>query len=343
LIGFCRNLFWKLVALRAFPSDRRLSVLVHGGLDVCNLLFQYEDTFQPDPNGAATAAAAAPSPRPSSPSSSSSGDGRPKGRPICAKFLDFSRLSVSSPVTDISYFLHRSVHPEISGPHHAALLAHYHRSHTEAVEAFGMHGFELELETFLEEYKAKKEYGAITSCLLRVALYVLQSMSVRDGHAGGAPNGRNGGDDEEGDDTEVTSSSESLSTERLRVDRDLVPVDLRLRPHLAALAASCPCPCAMGGGGGGGSREVDVAELPADGLEDDIRRLQHNKKERDPSASGLKGLDCSNGGTTGAIKKLFTGLIRSKEVEDKATTSASSSAAPSAPPANGKAENGREQ
>jgi hypothetical protein len=81
-------------------------------------------------------------------------------------------------------YYYRSVHPEISGPHHATLLAHYHRSHTEAVEAFGMHGFELELETLLSEYRAKKEYGAMTSCLLRLALYVLQSLSDRENQPG---------------------------------------------------------------------------------------------------------------------------------------------------------------
>jgi hypothetical protein len=56
---FFSNLFWKLVELRAFPSDRRLSVLVHGGLDIHNILFQYEDTFDPDPTAVTTAATAA--------------------------------------------------------------------------------------------------------------------------------------------------------------------------------------------------------------------------------------------------------------------------------------------
>ncbi len=36
-----RDLFWKLVELRSLPrEDRRLSVLVHGGLDLCNIVFQ---------------------------------------------------------------------------------------------------------------------------------------------------------------------------------------------------------------------------------------------------------------------------------------------------------------
>ncbi len=77
-----RDLFWKLVELRSIPrDDRRLSVLVHGSLDLSNVVFQYDEA-----EGGS-------------------------GRPICAKFLDFSTLTVSSPVVDISYFLHRAVHP----------------------------------------------------------------------------------------------------------------------------------------------------------------------------------------------------------------------------------------
>jgi len=266
-------------------------------------------------------------------------------------------------VADLSYFLHRSVHPEVSIPHHATLLAHYHRSHTEAVEAFGMHGFELELETLLKEYRAKKELGAFTGCLIRVAIYVLQCLSIREQQQtatlnNDAKNGRrkreNGEGIEEEEEEEEEEEATSICTEKLRVARDLVPVDLRLRPHLAPLAAICPCPCSIGGG----SREVDVAELPADNLEEDIKRLHQNQKylhykDGNPgfssSGGGLKSLDCSNGGTTGAIKKLFTGLIRSNE--DKAAAAAAAAAAKdsalaaagaSAAPIN-KAENGREQ
>jgi hypothetical protein len=128
----------------------------------------------------------------------------------------------------------------------------------------------------------------------------------------------------------------SVATDKLKIDRDLFSVDLRLRPHLAALAAACPCPCSLVGG----SRELDLAELPAETLEEDIKRLQHHghKSKHDPGAygGGLKSLDCSNGGTTVAIKKLFTGLIRSSEDKSNKNEEKSSKnnpGLPSAPPA----------
>ena len=80
--GHLDDLFWKLVELRAYPRyDRRLSVLIHGNLEPKNIVFQYDEI---------------------------------SGRPICAKFLDFSCLTVSSPVIDLTDFLHRTVAPSIS-------------------------------------------------------------------------------------------------------------------------------------------------------------------------------------------------------------------------------------
>lgn len=116
-----QELFWRLVALRAQPQNHRMSVLVHGSLDIHNVMFQYDEIT---------------------------------GRPICAKFLDFSSLTVSSPVVDISYFLHSSVLPEVASHHHSGLLQYYHRAHTEAIKSFGMHGYELEMEDLLNEYIA---------------------------------------------------------------------------------------------------------------------------------------------------------------------------------------------
>ena len=73
-----QDLFWRLVELRAQPQNipRWKSVLAHGAVDLRNIVFQYDET---------------------------------SGRPISAKFLDFSSMTVSSPVIDISYFLHSSV------------------------------------------------------------------------------------------------------------------------------------------------------------------------------------------------------------------------------------------
>ena len=117
--------------LRHHPHDRRFCVLIHGCLDAGNIVFQYDEA---------------------------------SGRPICAKFIDFSSLTVSSPVIDVTYFLHRAVRPDLARQHHAALLQHYHRAHLEAVKSFGMHGFEMELETLLNEYQDKQDYGAMMGC-----------------------------------------------------------------------------------------------------------------------------------------------------------------------------------
>lgn len=284
------DLFWKLVELRAHPADRRLSVLVHGGLDLSNVVFQYDD----DPaTGAATG-----------------------GRPICAKFLDFSTLTVSSPVVDISYFLHRAVHPDLTAAHHATLVQHYHRSHAEAIKSFGMHGYEMEMETLLEEYRAKVDYGSMMGCLLKPALYVLQCINSKDGLnvSGSSSNGNgrpNGADDTTTSDSSDGGETAALAgppevtvpTESLSIKRDQVPIDLRLHAHLSALARACPCACAVGNGGG--SRELALSELTADALAEELARAQAAQR------GGLRALDCSNGGTTSTLKKVFLGFISS--------------------------------
>ena len=55
------------------------------------------------------------------------------------------------------------------------------RAHLEAIKSFGMHGFEMELDDLLTEYHAKQDYGAMMACLLKPALYVLQSASTASG------------------------------------------------------------------------------------------------------------------------------------------------------------------
>ena len=39
-----------------------------------------------------------------------------------AKLVDFSRVAVSSPVVDVSYFLYSSVHPLLISEHYVSLL-----------------------------------------------------------------------------------------------------------------------------------------------------------------------------------------------------------------------------
>ena len=141
-----QELFWRLIELRAQPKDEqiRMCVLGHGCLDLRNIVFQYDET---------------------------------SGRPIACKFLDFSTLTVASPVIDLTYFFHSSVLPEIAHHHHGLLLQIYHRSHLEAMESFGMHGYEMELEDLVNEYQARQDYGSMMACLIKPALYVLQCLN----------------------------------------------------------------------------------------------------------------------------------------------------------------------
>ncbi|CAB4065965.1 unnamed protein product [Lepeophtheirus salmonis] len=257
----------------------------HGAVDLRNIMFQYDEV---------------------------------SGRPICAKFLDFSTLTVSSPVIDITYFLHSSVAPELASHHHATLLQVYHRAHLEAIKSFGMHGYEMELEDLINEYQAKQDYGSMMACLLKPALYVLQSLN----HAPSAPNRqscdskqqdlmsshrrrrrRRSTSEDEMDPSTVeevpplphSNSEEDSFTGSLKIDKNLVPVDLRLHGYLSALAKACPCPCSVG------NRELTIAELSADSLED------LHMVAREQQVPGVKTLDC--GGSKSTFKKFILGLL----------------------------------
>ena len=84
-----QELFWKLVKLRVKPQNERMTVLIHGAANLHNLMFSYDEL---------------------------------SGRPNQAKLVDFSRVAVSSPVVDVSYFLYSSVHPLLISEHYVALL-----------------------------------------------------------------------------------------------------------------------------------------------------------------------------------------------------------------------------
>ena len=141
-----QELLWRLIELRAQPKEEkvRMCVLGHGCLDLRNIVFQYDES---------------------------------SGRPIACKFLDFSTLTVASPVIDLTYFLHSSVVPEVAHHHHGLLLQIYHRSHLEAIEDFTLYGYEMELEDLVKEYQLKQDYGAMMACLIKPALYVLQCIN----------------------------------------------------------------------------------------------------------------------------------------------------------------------
>ena len=163
---------------------------------------------------------------------------------------------MSSPVIDITYFLHRAVRPEIAQQHHSALLQHYHRSHLEAIKSFGMHGFEMELETLLNEYQDKQDYGAMMGCRLRPTIFVLQRIHDKEKELNNPPppgypaplrpsapseestisssGGRNGGC---GASTATASNHESDGTTTCRED------------------SNGACNGGGGGGGGGGCHD----------------------------------------------------------------------------------------
>ena len=82
-----------------------------------------------------------------------------------------------------------------------------------------------------------------------------------------------------------------------------MPVDLRLHGYLSNLAKACPCPCAVG------SRELTIAELSADSLED-----LHIVARQQIEDHKLKAFDC-NGATRSTLKKIFKGLITPNQKE----------------------------
>lgn len=110
---------------------------------------------------------------------------------------------------------------------------------------------------------------------------------TENGHNGldDSTNGENNGDHHPSDFPSSTST--------LKIDKNLVPVDLRLHGYLSNLAKACPCPCAVG------SRELTIAELSADSLED-----LHIIARQDIEDHKLKAFDC-NGATRSTLKKIF--------------------------------------
>ena len=108
----------------------------------------------------------------------------------------------------------------------------------------------------------------------------------------------------EEEDTQTSPIIDDISLEHtcsLKVDKNLVPVDLRLHAYLANLAKACPCPCSVG------SRDLTMAQLSADSLEE-----LHIQARKENTSNGLKAFDC-NGSTKKTLKQLFKDLVKHEQ------------------------------
>jgi len=86
------KLFWKLVKIKAKPTNITQEVLTHGNLNLSNILFKYDRT----------------------------------GRPVSCKFLGLSNMSVSSNIMDIIIFMFSSISSDIIEQSYLSLLLTYH-------------------------------------------------------------------------------------------------------------------------------------------------------------------------------------------------------------------------
>jgi len=263
-----QELFWKLVKLRVKPDNERITVLIHGAANLDNIMFSYDEM---------------------------------SGRPNQAKLVDFSKVAVSSPVVDVSYFLYSSVHPLLISEHYVALLQAYHNAHLEAIKGFGMHGYEMDFEVLVEEYQSRIDYGVMTSCLVKPALYIVQKTGPRVKLV---------------DQTcTLEEQDEDESDTDLRIDSSCIPLDLRLCSHLATLSRICPCPCAFT------AQHSVTRDMITDSREDLTNSVAAAVKEH---KGKFRGLDC-NRGTKTVMKRILHNLMnndgkRSKEKESSQST-----------------------
>ena len=120
-------------------------------------------------------------------------------------------------------------------------------------------------------------------------------------------NGSSSKNDEEEEENIQTSSSpiiDDISLEHtcsLKVDKNLVPVDLRLHSYLANLAKACPCPCSVG------SRDLTLQKLSTDSLQE-----LHIQAKKENESNGLKAFDC-NGSTKKTLKQLFKDFVKHEQ------------------------------
>jgi len=251
-----QELFWKLVELRVPPENERITVLIHGAANLDNIMFSYDEF---------------------------------SGRPNQAKLVDFSKVAVSSPVVDVSYFLYSSVHPLLISEHYVALLQAYHHAHLEAIKGFGMHGYEIDFEILVQEYQMRIDYGVMTSCLVKPALYIVQKTSPRIKLA-----------------DQNCSKEDTESNTDLRIDSSSIPLDLRLCSHLATLSRLCPCPCAF-------TAQHSVSrDIVTDSRED----LTNSVAAAVQGKSKFRGLDC-NRGTKSVMKRILLNLVNNDNKKEK--------------------------
>ena len=111
-------------------------------------------------------------------------------------------------------------------------------------------------------------------------------------------------DGDEEQDMPTSSLIDDISLEHtcsLKVDKNLVPVDLRLHAYLSNLAKVCPCPCSVG------SRDLTLQKLSTDSLEE-----LHIQAKKENESKGLKAFDC-NGSTKKTLKQLFKDFVKHEQ------------------------------
>jgi len=131
------NLFWKLVDMKAKPSDPGQEVFIHGDLNFDNVLFRYE-----------------------------------RGQPTECKLLSLSSLSVSSVVMDLVIFLTSVLTPGILDTSYLSLLLCYHSHLSQICQQLGVHTC-ISLADLVKQFKSKRLFGSVINCKVVLGEYLL--------------------------------------------------------------------------------------------------------------------------------------------------------------------------
>lgn len=131
------NLFWKLVEMKAKPSDPGQEVFIHGDLNFYNVIFRYD-----------------------------------RGQPTECKFLSLSNLSVSSVVMDLVIFLTSVLPPAILDTSHLSLLLCYHSHLSQICQQLGVRTC-ISLAELVKQFKSKRLFGSVINCKGVLGEYLL--------------------------------------------------------------------------------------------------------------------------------------------------------------------------